>query len=335
MSALAAARREARWNPFVVERHAGPPRRWVVQVDGPWRGRSRFEGTQEELERIDPILAQVVRGYERRSWDIPGLGEEPAVMGIVNVTPDSFSDGGRFFEPAAAIEHGERLAREGAAILDVGGESTRPGSGAVPVREELRRVLPVVEALAGRGHVVSVDTRKAKVAREALAAGARIVNDVSGLRHDPGMAETVAQAGAAVVVMHMRGTPHTMARRARYGDVVREVAREIRGRIVAALQAGIPRDRILVDPGIGFAKMPEHNLEILRRLEVLRSLGAPLVVGPSRKSFLGHCLGRPVGERLMGTAAAVAAAVLRGAAVVRVHDVGAMRDVVRLCARMV
>ncbi len=252
-------------------------------------------------------------------------------MGVLNVTPDSFSDGGRWLDPRAAIRHARRMVREGAHLIDVGGESTRPGAKEVPASEERRRVVPVVEALAAEGIRVSIDTSKAAVAAAALAAGATMVNDVSALRGDRAMAGTCARAGAQVVLMHRKGSPQTMQRSPSYKDVVAEIGAFFRKRLQFALRAGIARDKIFLDPGIGFGKKPEHNVEILRRLEEFRNLGLPLVVGTSRKSFIGGLLGgRPSGDRVFGTAATVAAAVLRGAAVVRVHDVREMSDVVRV-----
>jgi dihydropteroate synthase len=255
-------------------------------------------------------------------------------MGVLNVTPDSFSDGGLWTDPDRAVRRARRLAREGADWIDVGGESTRPGADPVPLREELRRVIPVVEALAAEGLAVSVDTMKAGVAREALRKGARIVNDVTALRGDRAMARTCADAGARVVLMHMQGTPRTMQAAPAYGDVVAEVRAFLAARADFALRAGISRDNIFTDPGIGFGKTPEHNLDLLRRLDELVADGRPVVVGTSRKSFIGRALGRGVGDRAFGTAATVAAAVLKGAAVVRVHDVREMADVARMSARL-
>jgi dihydropteroate synthase len=259
------------------------------------------------------------------------FGRKTYVMGILNVTPDSFSDGGRWLDPDRAVRHGRSMLRDGADLLDVGGESTRPGSRPVPAREECRRVVPAIERLAAEGALVSVDTSKAAVAREAFRAGAKILNDVTALRGDRAMARLAARAGAAVVLMHMKGTPRTMQKNPRYGDVVKEIVEFLREMLKIALRAGIARDRILLDPGIGFGKLPEHNVEILRRLDEFRSLGRPLVVGTSRKSFIGHYLGgRRVDERIPGTAATVAASILRGADVVRVHDVREMVDVARM-----
>jgi len=264
-----------------------------------------------------------------RLFDGPG----PFLMGVVNATPDSFSDGGRFLDAEAAVAHALRLAGEGADLVDVGGESTRPGAAAVPAEEEIRRVVPVIERLRARGLSIpiSIDTSKAAVARAALRAGADLVNDVRALA-DPDLARAVAEAGAPVVLMHMRGTPADMAERAHYRDVAAEVADELAGSMERAERAGVSRDRILLDPGIGFAKTAEQSLELLARLGELRALGRPLVVGPSRKSFIGKVTGAPVEARLPGTLAAVAAVVLAGAEVVRVHDVGPARQAALVAA---
>ena len=254
-------------------------------------------------------------------------------MGVVNVTPDSFSDGGRYIAPAAAVEHGLRQFEDGAHVVDVGGESTRPGGAArVSAAEEIARVVPVLRGLreAGGG-LLSIDTTRAEVAREALDAGADLVNDVSGFRFDPALAELVARRGVPAVVMHLRGTFDTMHARPHYDDVVAEVADELRARMAEARRAGVADAQLIADPGIGFAKEAGHSLEVLRRLPELAALDRPLLLGPSRKSFIGRVLDLPVGERLMGTAAAVAACVLGGAHVVRVHDVREMAQVARLC----
>ena len=258
------------------------------------------------------------------------LGHRTYVMGILNVTPDSFSDGGRWPDPRRALAHARRMLRDGADLIDVGGESTRPGAARIPAREELRRVLPVVEALAAEGVLVSIDTSKAAVAEAAFRAGAKILNDVTALRGDRRMARVAAKAGVAVILMHMKGRPRTMQKAPRYRDIVREITDFFLKSLKSALRAGIPRDRILLDPGIGFGKLPEHNVEILRRLGEFRGLGCALAIGTSRKSFIGHFLGRRVDERVSGTAATVAAAILRGADVVRVHDVREMVDVARM-----
>ena len=254
-------------------------------------------------------------------------------MAIVNVTPDSFSDGGRYAEPGPAIEHGLDLAAAGAALLDVGGESTRPGAEPVDVAEELRRTEPVVRALAaGAGVPVSIDTTKASVAAAALEAGAAMVNDVTGGTADPDLLGVVADADAMLVVMHMRGTPRTMTSEARYDDVVREVGDELRARVDAAVAAGVRPDAILADPGIGFAKDAGHNLALLAALpELSERVEVPLLVGASRKSFLGRVLGgAPVDEREEATLAATVWSFVRGAAVVRVHDVAASSRAVAL-----
>jgi dihydropteroate synthase len=250
-------------------------------------------------------------------------------MGILNVTPDSFSDGGAYGSVAEAVARGLEMEAQGAAILDVGGESTRPGSMPVPADEEMRRVIPVIRGLAAKTNaVISIDTTKATVANAATAAGARIVNDTSAFADDPEMAEVVRASGAAVVLMHRRGSPATMQEAPRYDALFDELLAELTGRIAAAEGAGIDRERILVDPGIGFGKRLSDNLALHRHLDRLGVLGRPIVFGPSRKSFIGTLTGAPPAERAFGTAAAVAAAVLRGAHVVRVHDVKEMRDVV-------
>ena len=262
------------------------------------------------------------------------MGRPFTVMGVVNVTPDSFSDGGQWLDPAAAIAHGRELAAEGARILDIGGESTRPGAEPVGEAEELRRVVPVVEGLADLdGAVISVDTTKAAVAQTALAAGARYVNDVSALRSDPGLAAVVAAAGCDCCLMHMQGRPRTMQEHPHYDDVVGEVAAFLQQRAAFAVAAGIAPERIQVDPGIGFGKTLEHNLELLRRLDEIAALGFPVVVGVSRKSFLGRITGREVaGERVAATVAANVLAYERGASVFRVHDVGPTLDALRVAS---
>ncbi|MBA2644766.1 MAG: dihydropteroate synthase [Solirubrobacterales bacterium] len=247
-------------------------------------------------------------------------------MGVVNVTPDSFSDGGVFLDPATAIAHGLELIAEGADIVDVGGESTRPGAGPVPAADELARVVGVVEGLAGRGARVSVDTMKAPVARAALAAGATYVNDVTALRHDPDMAALVAESGADCCLMHMLGEPRTMQEAPRYHDVVDDVRAFLEERLAFAVAAGIAEDRVQLDPGIGFGKTLEHNLELLRRLGELTTLGRPLLVGVSRKSFLGRITSREPADRVAATVAANVIAYERGARVFRVHDVAAVAD---------
>jgi dihydropteroate synthase len=259
-------------------------------------------------------------------------------MGVVNVTPDSFSDGGRWFEPAAAVDHGLRLLAEGADLLDVGGESTRPGAARPPVEEELRRVLPVVRELVAAGAAVSVDTMRADVAEAALAEGAVLVNDVSGGLADPRMAPLVAATGVPFVVMHWRGASDRMDELAQYDDVVTDVRHELTDRVETLLADGIRRDRLILDPGLGFAKRAEHNWTLLSRLEELHALDLPLLVGASRKRFLGTLLAgpdgrpRPPAERDAATAATSVLAAAAGAWCVRVHDVGPTADAVRVVA---
>jgi dihydropteroate synthase len=248
------------------------------------------------------------------------------IMGVVNVTPDSFSDGGLYLDPDQAIAHGRRLVEDGAEILDVGGESTRPGAEAVSEEEELRRVVPVIRGLRDLGCELSVDTSKAPVAAAALDAGAAIVNDVTALRGDPEMAALCAERGATVVLMHMLGEPRTMQDDPRYEDVVAEVQAFLAERLEAAVAAGIAEERIWLDPGIGFGKTADHNMELLRRLGELRELGRPLVIGTSRKSFIGRLDGSAAGERLGGTIASSVLAAVEGAEVLRVHDVAEVRQ---------
>jgi dihydropteroate synthase len=253
-------------------------------------------------------------------------------MGVLNVTPDSFSDGGAWPGVELAVRQGLALFEAGADLVDVGGESTRPGSQRVDADEELRRVAPVIEGLRQRGPgLVSVDTTKASVAAGALDAGADLVNDVSGFRFDPGMAALVAERRVPAVLMHLRGRFGDMHQAPAYADVMGEVKAELLEALRRGDQAGVEREAMIVDPGIGFAKAAEHSLEALRRLDELHSLGRPVLVGPSRKSFIGKLLDLPVGERLMGTAAAVAACILGGAHMVRVHDVREMVQVARTC----
>jgi dihydropteroate synthase len=253
----------------------------------------------------------------------------PKLMGVVNVTPDSFSDGGRYLDAEAAVAHGEKLLRDGAEILDVGGESTRPGAVEVDGAEELRRVEPVVAALAGEA-TVSIDTSKLAVAEAALDAGASIVNDVTALRRDPEIAALCAERGAGVVLMHMPGDPRTMQDNPAYEDVVDEIKAFLAERIEVAIVAGVEEGRIWLDPGIGFGKTLEHNLELLRRLAELRDLGRPLVIGASRKSFIGRIDGSEVDERLGGSIASSVLAATEGADVLRIHDVAETAQAMRV-----
>jgi dihydropteroate synthase len=261
------------------------------------------------------------------------LGDRCLVMGIVNVTPDSFAETDSKLEPARAIDLALEMEAQGADLVDVGGESTRPGSKPLTAEEELARVLPVVRGLQGRLRIpISIDTYKASVARTALDLGAALVNDVSGLRYDPTLADVVAERGAGLVLMHTRGRPATMYAEADYGDVAADVATELNASVAVAQAAGVPVERIVVDPGIGFAKRPAHSYGVLAQLgQIATAVGRPLLVGPSRKSFLRRALDeRPAAERDWGTAAAVAAAVLGGAHIVRVHAVAEMVQVVRV-----
>ncbi len=280
-------------------------------------------------------MAQVEHSLERNMLLPHGralrFDSGPLVMGILNVTPDSFYDGGRFYDVDAATAHAQRMVEAGADLLDIGAESSRPGASPISQEEELRRLIPVVESVCRVVSIpVSVDTTKAVVAGRALEAGAAIVNDISALRGDPGMAQVVAEAGAGLVMMHRQGTPQTMQQAPAYTDVVEEVRAFFVERIVAAERAGISRMRIMLDPGIGFGKLKEHNLSLLANLGSFATLGCPVLVGVSRKSFISQVLARPVADRVLGTAAAVAMAIERGASVVRVHDVSEMRDVVRM-----
>ena len=288
------------------------------------------------LERLAPELGRFLAGYADppRRWVLGGGGlslDHPVLIGIVNVTPDSFSDGGRFATLDRAVAQAERLVADGCELLDVGGESTRPGAAPVPVEEEIGRVAPVIEQLVRRGlGPVSADTRKAAVARAALAAGAAVVNDVSGLAFDPGLARVVAEGGAGVIVMHMRGTPDTMDSLAVYRQVAADVAAELGVAAGRAEAGGVPPERIVVDPGFGFAKTPEQNFRLLDELATVVALGYPVAVGPSRKRFLGAATGRPVEDRDRATAVACALAWERGARLFRVHDAALAREALRV-----
>ncbi len=269
-------------------------------------------------------------------WDFVGhryeIATRPLVMGIVNVTPDSFSDGGRFLDPSAAVDHALKLQAEGADLLDVGGESTRPGSQPVPLDEELRRVVPVVRELAKRTpKPISVDTSKVEVARQCLDAGAAIINDVTGLLGDPNMPAVAAASGAGLVVMHMQGTPQTMQANPTYADVVREVGDFFRERLATLEAAGVRREAVALDPGIGFGKKFEHTMAQLANLEAYRNLGRPVCLGVSRKGFIGQVTGRDRANRMPGSLAVACFAIARGDAhILRVHDVGPTVDAVKM-----
>lgn len=306
-------------------------------------------GTRKQMERFAEKISFQPFGLGQMSQDIKRLlsdldrdvfvfstpqrewvlGKRTLVMGVVNATPDSFSDGGRFANPEEAVRHGLRLAEEGADILDVGGESSRPGAAPVSPEEEIRRVVPVVEGLAGKVPIpISVDTTKAQVARAALGAGAEIVNDISAMRFDGEMAAVAAEYGAVVVLMHMKGTPRDMQKGdLSYRDLCGEIMAYLRESIGRAVSGGVDPERIMIDPGIGFGKSTEDNLRLLKYLREFRSLGRPILVGTSRKAFIGRITGGEATDRLEGTAATVTAAIMNGAHVVRVHDVRFMKRV--------
>ena len=270
------------------------------------------------------------------------LGERTLVMGVLNITPDSFSDGGRYLDSQAAVARALELERDGADLLDIGGESTRPGADPVTSEEELRRILPVIQILRGKLQIpMSVDTQKAEVAESALAAGAEILNDISALRNDPRLAEVARRARAPIILMHMRGTPRTMQRGPFARDVIADVMKGLREATVRARSAGLAKSQLLVDPGVGFGKKYQQNFEILAALPEFAHLGCPIVMGTSRKSFLGKAMSRagepeaPSDKRLLGTAATVTASILGGAHIVRVHDVAEMAAVARVADRVV
>ncbi len=272
-------------------------------------------------------MPQVLKATDRKS----AADKQTKVMGILNVTPDSFSDGDKYFDPDKAVRHAQEMARSGADMIDIGAESSRPGSAAIPASEELKRVMPVLKAVKDALDIpVSIDTWKSEVARAALSAGADIINDITAFRGDSAMPEVIKEFDAGVILMHMKGVPRTMQDDPEYDDLMAEIIAYLRISIDIAEEAGIRPDKIVIDPGIGFGKELKHNLEILRELGRLRSLGKPILVGPSRKSFLGKITGRETDARIFGTAASVAAAVFAGADIVRVHDVGEMLDVVRV-----
>jgi len=280
------------------------------------------------VETLTPPRPAARRGSSRQGTPLAVFGR-PAILGILNVTPDSFSDGGRFVDVESAVAHARAMVADGADVIDVGGESTRPAATPVDAAEELRRVLPVLERIRGLTSI-SIDTTKAAVAAAALRSGATIVNDVSGATLDPAMLRVVAERGSGIILMHRRGTPRTMDRLARYRDVTAEVKRFLSARIEAALAAGIPRGAIAIDPGIGFAKTLRHNLTLLAHVSELATLGFPVVVGVSRKRFLGGLLGPSAQARVEGTVAASLIAVAGGARGVRVHDVAPMAGALRV-----
>lgn len=300
----------------------------------------RLENEGPQFQEVAHLIARTLAAYDSypekaflpewfpHSISPKGM-QRTLVMGILNVTPDSFSDGGAYFSPETALSRAEEMVREGADLIDVGGESTRPGAEPVPLEEEIRRVLPVVQGLVQRGYIISVDTTKGEVAELVLKAGAHIINDISGLRFNPDLAKIVAKHHAGLVIMHSRGTPQDMQTLTDYEDLIGEIYEFLAGQVDFALSQGVSSEKIIIDPGIGFAKTVEQNLEILRRLPEFKSLGYPILVGPSRKSFIGAVLGGlPPSERIEGTSASVALAIAGGARILRVHDVKAM---VRVC----
>ena len=307
----------------------------ACSLAGPWETlvcAFRKEASETSLHLLRTIEDFVKRHF---TWRLPScelpLGERTLIMGIVNVTPDSFSDGGRFFDPATARDHALALEANGADIVDIGGLSTRPGSNEVSLEEEFRRVVPVVEAVAKRTRIpISVDTYRASVAKAAIEAGAQIINDISGLTFDPEMAQVAAAKGVPVCVMHIKGRPRDMQKDPVYQDLTGEIIAELRRSIRIAEAAGLPRTQLAVDPGIGFGKTVAHNLMIIKQLRRFRSLGAPLLIGPSRKSFIGAVCEREVDQRIWGTAASIALSIAEEADIIRVHDVREMRDVARL-----
>jgi len=299
---------------------------------------ARYDRAPAELARLALPLGKILaaRAEPLRTWAIRGAEvplDKPIIIGIINITPDSFSDGGQLASTDAAIAHGEKLMADGCQLIDVGGESTRPGAEPVPVKEEIARVVPVIEGLRKRGvALVSIDTRKAEVARAALDAGAVVVNDVSGLRFDPALAGIVEREQAGVILMHMRGTPATMDDLAKYGHVAVEVSAELAGLAATAAERGIAPERIVVDPGFGFAKTATQNFRLLDELATIVGVGYPVAVGLSRKRFLGAATGRPVEDRDRATAVACALAWERGARIFRVHDVALTREALSLAS---
>ena len=286
------------------------------------------------MDRVSPQALTGQPWFSAKGREIH-YKRRPLIMGVVNVTTDSFYDGGRYVESERAIAHALELVEQGADIIDLGGESTRPGACPVSEQDELAHVIPVVKGLVHRVSVpISIDTSKSRVAEVALDYGASIINDVSALRQDPAMASVIARFDAAVVLMHMQGTPQTMQQSPQYSDVVGEVVRFLEGRVQMALRAGIAGTNILLDPGFGFGKLVNHNLDLLDGLSAIAALNRPVLVGLSRKAFIGNVVERPVEHREWGTAAAVALAVDRGAHILRVHDVAMMIDVVKMAAAL-
>ncbi len=311
----------------------------IVQLN---RVRERLTSQPFGLKGISKEIGEVLKNFDMKPHIIKAgkseldLSERTHVMGILNATPDSFYDGGSYLEISAAISHGVSMFEDGADIIDVGGESSRPGAKPVSLEEELKKVIPIIEELTSKVDCpISIDTYKAKVAKRALEAGATIINDISGLRVDKDMPKLVATAGAPVIIMHMQGAPQIMQDNPHYDCLIGEIISFLREQAEVALKAGVQEDKIIIDPGIGFGKTREHNLEIARRLSELKSLGYPILMGTSRKSFIGETLDLPVEERIEGTAATVAYSITQGANIVRVHDVREMVRVARMTDAMV
>ncbi len=282
----------------------------------------RFEGLRS-MKNFENRHRWIFSSFDRE------LGERPMIMGILNSTPDSFSDGGKYQAVDLAVEHGLRLAAEGADILDIGGESTRPGAQPVSLEEELRRVIPVIERLKGLTQIpISIDTSKSEVARQALKSGALIVNDISGLRFDPQMIEVCCESSCGVICMHIQGTPQTMQTAPQYHNVVDDLCEDFKARLQFLERAGLPRERIVIDPGIGFGKTADHNLEILTNISRFRELGRPVLIGHSRKRFLQKVLGQTLDERLFGTVGVSISLAQQNIDILRVHDVAANRDAI-------
>ena len=311
----------------------------TVLLAGPQSALLRLCGRMASAGGLDGAamaLRHALDGFARRNFTLRTprgpihLGRKPLVMGILNVTPDSFSDGGDFLAPDAAVAHALRMIEQGADLIDIGGESTRPGSESVSPKEQCRRVVPVIECLAREGAVMSIDTASAAVAGAALDAGAVVINDVTALRGDARMASLAAERDVPLILMHMMGEPRTMQQNPTYAHVVSDVARFLRRAIATAARAGVEEEQIVVDPGIGFGKAVPHNLELTRRLAELRSLGRPILMGFSRKSTVGKVLNKSVEERIVGSLATAAVSVANGAAIVRAHDVAETVDVVRM-----
>jgi dihydropteroate synthase len=329
------------WRPIPMTDAARPP--GSLPLAGGWCWFDRVEvlrrGAEPQVRPASDLPPDLRDSLTRPRAPLAGLTlDRPRLMGIVNVTPDSFSDGGQFFDPAVAATHGRALVAAGAQIVDIGGESTRPGAADVPETDEIARTAPVIAALRAAlpGTVLSIDTRKAAVARAALDAGAGIVNDVSALTHDPEVASVVGAAGVPVVLMHARGTPRTMQDDPRYDDVLLDVYDHLALRIAAARAAGIPEDRIVIDPGIGFGKTAAHNLALIRRLSLFHALGCPVMLGASRKRFIGTIAGVPeAGRRVAGSVAVALAGIAQGAQILRVHDVDETRQAAAVWAALI